>query len=416
MSTQINYAYKRHNTWVYRRTYPKHLQVILGSSLKQSLKTSDAKQAKARVAELNAKFIDIITEAQAHVALATHEPNSKGPQLAVALPRYHRARLLGEQPVHELAKLYLEEASQKLRPGSFKSVRYALALLISHSGQVKIGEVSGEVGREILSLISKLSPNIRKYSNARGAGLANLAALSEKYESVALTPQTQTRIFKQMQQFLDWCVHSGELARNPWKRLRVKDRPEVFPHKVLRDEHVTTLLNATDRVLHSALLFGLLTGMRSGEICGLMAEDVTRKGNLGRFIDIRPNAIRQLKSKAAQREVPLHSQVENLLDTTLPTTGRLFPHMIVDWVVKRYARLRRHYPDLGGTVFHSTRKWFITQCERTGTPEHFTASLVGHHSARSANKLTYGLYSAGISDSQKRAIIDQVRLPAGAKL
>jgi integrase len=39
-------------------------------------------------------------------------------------------------------------------------------------------------------------------------------------------------------------------------------------------------------VLHSALLFGLLTGMRSGEICGLMAEDITHKGNLGRFIQI----------------------------------------------------------------------------------------------------------------------------------
>ena len=57
-------------------------------------------------------------------------------------------------------------------------------------------------------------------------------------------------------------------------------------------------------------------------------------------------------------------------------------------------------------MFHSTRKWFITQCERTGVPEHFTASLVGHHSARSANKLTYGLYSAGISDAQKREIVD----------
>ena len=43
MSTQIKYAYKVHNTWVYRRTYPKHLQEILGSSLKRSLKTADAK-------------------------------------------------------------------------------------------------------------------------------------------------------------------------------------------------------------------------------------------------------------------------------------------------------------------------------------------------------------------------------------
>lgn len=44
-------------------------------------------------------------------------------------------------------------------------------------------------------------------------------------------------------------------------------------------------------------------------------------------------------------------------------------------------------------------------------PEHFTASLVGHHSSRSANRLTYGLYSVRISDAQKREIVDQVRLP-----
>jgi len=79
--------------------------------------------------------------------------------------------------------------------------------------------------------------------------------------------------------------------------------------------------------------------------------------------------------------------------------------------VKAYAKLRSQYPTLRGTVFHSTRKWFVTQCERTGTPEHFTASLVGHASARSANRITYGLYSAGISDDQKRAIVDGIRLP-----
>jgi integrase len=174
------------------------------------------------------------------------------------------------------------------------------------------------------------------------------------------------------------------------------------------------LVNSNDWVLHNLLLFCLLTGLRSGEACGLLAKDVVSKGNLGRFVRVAPNDIRQLKSRAAQREVPLHSILEQLLDTSLPTKGRLFPTMTVDKVVKRYAYLRRHIPELKGTVFHGTRKWFITQCERTGTPEHFTASIVGHQSARSENKLTYGLYSAGICDEQKRAIIDQVRLPAGA--
>lgn len=62
-------------------------------------------------------------------------------------------------------------------------------------------------------------------------------------------------------------------------------------------------------------------------------------------------------------------------------------------------------------MFHSSRKWFITQCERTGVPEHWTASLVGHKSARSENQLTYGIYSAGISDEQKRTIVDRLDLP-----
>ena len=177
------------------------------------------------------------------------------------------------------------------------------------------------------------------------------------------------------------------------------------------DEQVVTLLQAKDRVLSSALLFGLLTGMRSGEICGLLATDVISKGNLGRFIRIQPNEVRQLKSIAAEREVPLHSMLEQLLDTSLPQKGGLFPALTVDKVVKAYAKLRQTYPTLTGTVFHSTRKWFITQCERRRVPEHYTATLVGQHSARPANKLTYALYSGGISDAQKREIVDGIRLP-----
>jgi hypothetical protein len=38
-----------------------------------------------------------------------------------------------------------------------------------------------------------------------------------------------------------------------------------------------------------------------------------------------------------------------------------------------------------------------------------SAVICTHHSARSANKLTYGLYSAGVSDEQKREIVEGVR-------
>ncbi|PXW67583.1 site-specific recombinase XerD [Loktanella sp. PT4BL] len=414
MSTQIKYAYRRHNTWIYRRTYPVHLQEILGSSLKRSLHTADAKVAAKRVAELNTTFDAIVQEAEAK--LAAGATSGEPPQLAIAVPRYQRARLLGEEQVQEVAAVYLAEASNRLRPGSYKSVRFALELLISHVGDRKLGDLNDTLGKEVLGYVARLSPNIRKYSQAQGASLAELAALSEEYEEVSLTAQTQRRIWRQLQQFLDWCVRSGTLEANPWGGLLVKERPEVRSHRVLTDAQASLLLNTNDRVLHSALLFCLLTGMRSGEACGLLSEDISTKGNLGRFVQIRPNHLRPLKSKAAERVVPLHPVLEQLLDQRLPSQGRLFPSLTVDRVVKRYAYLRAVHRDLHGTVFHSTRKWFITQCERTGVPEHFTASLVGHQSARSENKLTYGLYSAGISDTQKREIIDQIRLPVGVVL
>ena len=86
MSPQIKYAYKTHNTWIYRRVYPKALQDLLGTALKQSLKTGDATQAKARVAELNQTFTTIIKEAQAHALTFPHTDTPtapQGPRLAV---------------------------------------------------------------------------------------------------------------------------------------------------------------------------------------------------------------------------------------------------------------------------------------------------------------------------------------------
>ena len=143
MSTQIKYAYKRHNTWVYRRTYPQHLQPLLGSSLKQSLKTADAKTAKARVAELNQTFTNIIKEAEQHVSANTGKasaiiPTTCGaaadPRPGIERPRYHHARLVGERLVKDLAAEYLTYQSERLRPGSFKAIRLCHRALGISSG------------------------------------------------------------------------------------------------------------------------------------------------------------------------------------------------------------------------------------------------------------------------------------------
>jgi hypothetical protein len=151
MSTHIKYAYKRHNTWVYRRTYPHHLQPLLGSSLKQSLKTADAKTAKARVAELNQTFTNIVKEAEQHVSANTGKdpaiiPNAccttADPRPGIERPRYHHDRFVGERLVKDLAAEYLTYQMQRLRPGSYKAIRFAKELLVSHLGGTKAGDIT----------------------------------------------------------------------------------------------------------------------------------------------------------------------------------------------------------------------------------------------------------------------------------
>ena len=174
--------------------------------------------------------------------------------------------------------------------------------------------------------------------------------------------------------------------------VRFEGKLKYAPYAVPTDKEVRSLLRTHDPIIGDVLLLCLLSGMRAGEAVGLLREDIIAKGDLGCFFHVRPNELRLLKTDAAERQVPVHSGFVSVLDG-LPLAGPLFPDLKVNDVTKRFAVLRQRLEiDRKGLVFHSTRKWFITQCERTGVPEHFTASLVGHKSARSENGITYSIY------------------------
>ncbi len=312
--------------------------------------------------------------------------------------------------VGELAKVYLRKRAEELRPGGYKSVRYSVGLFVSKYASVPVSQLGRGEGRAFLETIPLLSKVIGKSEATRRMGLDELVVFSRGRHD-CITVRTQKRIWSQVKHFLDWAVYEGEIDQNPSRTVRFERKVRPSPYAVLTDAEVARLLKANDQDLHHALLFCLLTGMRSGEAVGLVRDDLVRKGNLGWFALVRPNEVRELKTDAAARQVPLHPVLQDLLPL-LPLEGQLFPDLNVNIVTKQFSKLRdRLELTRPGLVFHSTRKWFITQCERTGVPEHFTASLVGHKSARSENQLTYGIYSAGISDEQQRAIVDQIRLP-----
>lgn len=426
MSASIKYAYLKGRTWLYRRNYPKDVALALGSAaLKQSLKTGDASTARVRAAELNARYERAVSKARDITEELLSGRTEGQPEVswfrssAEALDHLraalaHSGGVLFEDRqtpklyVRELGQRYLERRSSELRPSGFKSVRYSVGLFLGHFGKVNVTDLTRDHGREFLELTSQLSPVIGKSDKTRGLTLTQLVHFSNQ-GSTRITARTQRRIWSQVNHFLDWLVYEGRLETNPFRSVRFDRKMRKSPYAVPTDGDVRQLLAYRDPALHPLLVTCFLTGMRAGEAVGLSCDDLVFKGNLGTFVHIRPNEHRLLKTDAAERVVPLHSDLLEVF-ADLPADGPLFPDLTVNAVTKRFARLRECLT-LDDLVFHSTRKWFITQCERTGVPEHWTASLVGHQSARSENGITYSIYSAGISDEQKRSIIDQIRLP-----
>ena len=128
MSVRIQYAYLKQQTWLYRRNYPKELQGVLGAALKQSLKTGDARVAKSRAAEVNAKYEEIIAKAKAGGVVEKPKP------VVVEAPVFRPVVIVGRVAVGELAKQYLNRRSNELQHGGFKSVRFSIGLFVSVFG------------------------------------------------------------------------------------------------------------------------------------------------------------------------------------------------------------------------------------------------------------------------------------------
>lgn len=402
MSVRIQYAYLKQQTWLYRRNYPKELQAVLGQALKQSLKTGDARVAKARAAEVNAKYEEIITKAKAGGVVEKPKP------VVVEAPVFRPVVIVGKVTVGELARQYLNLRSNQLQHGGFKSARFSVGLFVSAYGGRPIGSLSRDDALTFTRKVAQLGRHVGKSYRTKGYGLDQLVAASE---GDTITPQTQRRIVTQVGHLLDWAVYEGQASGNPFKTVRVEAKGKVNRYEALTDAEVRKLLEQEDQKIGQVLVFCLLSGMRAGEAAGLVREDLVWKGNLGWFCHVRPNAVRSLKTDAAERFIPLHSALTPLL-AVMPSTGRLFPGLTVNMITKQFGVMRQRAGiTRAGVVFHSSRKWFVTQCERAGVPEHWTASIVGHQSARSENRMTYGIYSAGISDEQKREIVERVGLP-----
>jgi len=153
--------------------------------------------------------------------------------------------------------------------------------------------------------------------------------------------------------------------------------------------------------LRDILPVAALSGMRVEEIAQLRVRDAAE----GTF------AIRQAKSRAGVRQVPIHPALAPLVAERCrgKEPGAFLFHELTEGAFgKRSAALVKAFGRFAKKVgvreevegkrrslvnFHSFRRWFVTKAHQAGQPVHLVEAVVGHKPVG----MTLGRYSGGPS-------------------
>lgn len=254
-----------------------------------------------------------------------------------------------------------------------------------------------------------------------------------------LHPVTQTKHLTALRSYWKHLARRGHIALPPGLSLddgwpwngqqtiktgkRVERNSRKEEERPFTDEEVQQLLCAPwpmkqaewESHVRDALTISLLSGMRLAEVLTLWVEDV----HDGVF------DIQQGKTEAAARKVPVHADLEAIVKRR--TEGKdgkawLFHELKAerdpgDTFGKRFKRFREAVgvdDKQEGTRrslvnFHSARRWFITKARHAGHPRETIAEIVGH--APDKSDVTFGVYAKGASEVQRKACVEDVRLP-----
>lgn len=213
----------------------------------------------------------------------------------------------------------------------------------------------------------------------------------------------------------------NQRVRRPF---RIDELQQLFAgslYDMPNDQRVNPAKHTPTSALAWLIPLALFTGARLDELCGLRVRDIAQVNGI-RFFDIQPHELRRLKSDAAERRVPIHSElvwlgflhyVESVRkqeqDMLFPGLAGGGPDDKRSWYIsKKFSDYRK---EVGAgesrTVFHSLRANVAEALENAGIAESEAARLLGHE----FYTMSYGVYSGGLRLPILQGVVEAIRYP-----
>ena len=223
-------------------------------------------------------------------------------------------------------------------------------------------------------------------------------------------------------QFLKFAKQRGYIAENIAEPVKLYNKKNVRKDKQKAENYTQAEISKILTYEHKEQIYSqiyklaLYTGMRQGEIRKITQEDIKQDKETGiHYIDIT-----EAKSEAGERQVPIHSEI---LDMVLGMSFPIFPEIPLENEEQRRntigKKLRYHlYKSFGNEKpdnknFHTLRANFIDNIieKNKNNPNQFTLTIIQEivgHSKEDKKSLTLDRYKKGFTLADKKEIIDRV--------
>lgn len=257
------------------------------------------------------------------------------------------------------------------------------------------------------------------YSLVSGITPATVREMVDVLNRKEFAPNTIAGAVRLLSSALNRAQDEGLIARNPCRNIRLGQQ-EQKEQRVLtkaEQEHIRQIACEKN---YPAIIMGLYTGMRLGEICALRWEDIDWERQT---ISVRRTAQRVSKTTPAahepKTEITIGTPKSHTSRRVIPLMPRLLEMLktqkkmsVSTYIVSadnRPADPRQLQRQLKSVVsqlqleevhFHTLRHTFATRLLELGTDVKTVSVLLGHSSAR----ITLDFYAHSLLDQQRMAV------------
>jgi len=360
----------------------------------------------------------------------------------VAPRRVVRIRTDGGMRFSEAAARYIEAKRKagKMTAHTQRQRETVFRLFKSFTDDSPLAAIDKLTATDFLEQIGKLDP---AWHHIEGAQELPLTKLVEKCASRPgrLTNRTINSYIHALSGVFRLADKEGHFeGRNPfagrtleetnssWRSYKTDELNKLFSTALLRTMPTEKRIRPAKYTFENAMawipLVGLFSGMRSNEICQMRASDVQRKEGIWLFNVSDDKAGQSLKTEAATRIVPIHSELVRcgFLDyvKALSRDGQLFPALkpggpdgkYNHYFAKRFTEYRRKCGVTAPrTSFHSFRKNVAQGLKDKRATAAEIAELIGHEQG-----FTFSVYAPmQLPIKALKELIERVRY-AGLRL